>query len=153
MKVAFPASVQKGIIIPHPAYAGKAAVAFSRLKVGETVTVTVESEKRTRTLKQNARYWKLIVPAFAEWVGNEAYPEHLEKMDLPALKDSAHRTLKAMLIGPRVITRTLPNGQVIEETQEPSTKELTTAEFAKLQDLAEKLLNENGIYLQADERF
>ena len=113
----------------------------------------MESEKRTRTLKQNARYWKLIVPAFAEWVGNEAYPEHLEKMDLPALKDSAHRTLKAMLIGPRVITRTLPNGQVIEETQEPSTKELTTAEFAKLQDLAEKLLNENGIYLQADERF
>ena len=69
------------------------------------------------------------------------------------MKDSAHRTLKAMLIGPRVITRTLPNGQVIEETQEPSTKELTTAEFAKLQDLAEKLLNENGIYLQADERF
>ena len=67
MKVAFPASVQKGIIVPHPAYAGKAAVAFSRLKVGETVTVT--------------------------------------------------------------------------------------AEFAKLQDLAEKLLNENGIYLQADERF
>lgn len=153
MKLSVPATISKGVIQIHPAYAGKAAVAFSRLKVGETVTVTVESEKRTRTLSQNARYWKLIVPAFAEWTGYEAYPEHLEERDLAALKDSAHRTLKAMLIGPRVITRTLPNGQVIEETQEPSTKELTTAEFAKLQDLAEKLLNENGIYLQADERF
>ena len=60
MKVAFPASVQKGIIVPHPAYAGKAAVAFSRLKVGETVTVTVESEKKTRTLSQNARMWMLL---------------------------------------------------------------------------------------------
>ena len=67
MKVSVPATISKGVIQIHPAYAGKAAVAFSRLKVGETVTVT--------------------------------------------------------------------------------------AEFAKLQDLAEKLLNENGIYLQADERF
>ena len=42
MKVSVPATISKGVIQIHPAYAGKAAVAFSRLKVGETVTVTVE---------------------------------------------------------------------------------------------------------------
>ena len=39
MKVSVPATISKGVIQIHPAYAGKAAVAFSRLKVGETVTV------------------------------------------------------------------------------------------------------------------
>ena len=148
MKVAFPASVQKGIIVPHPAYAGKAAVAFSRLKVGETVTVTVESEKRTRTLSQNARYWKLIVPAFSEWAGYEQFPESAEKLGL-APKDSAHEVLKAMFIGEREAE--LPDGSTVKIR--PSTAKLTTAEFADLQDRAERFLNSQGIYLQADERF
>ncbi len=104
---------------------------------------------KTRTLKQNARYWSLIVPAFAEWSGYEAYPELLEQRDLKNLKNSAHRTLKAMFIGPRTVIRTLPNGQTVTELQEPSTKDLTTAEMALLQDKAEKFLNENQMFLPA----
>jgi hypothetical protein len=152
LKTTFPATINRGVICPHPAYAGRVAVDFARFKPGEPLTVTVESEARRRTLRQNSRYWALIVPAFADWTGYESYPEHLEKRDLAALKDSAHRTLKAMILGPRTVTRTLPNGHTIEEIQEPSTKDLTTAQFAELQNKAEKLLNENGIYLPADER-
>ena len=56
-----------------------------------------------------------------------------------------------MFIGPRRVERTLPDGRVIEEIHEPSTTELTTAEMAHLQDQAERLLNENGIYLPAEQ--
>jgi hypothetical protein len=152
MKLTYDAKCVNGAVVPLAHFAAKVAVGRSKFKPGQTIHVTEESQTKKRTIEQNSRYWGLLVPAFAEWTGYEAYPEHLEKQDLKALKDSAHRTLKAMFIGPRTIIRTLPNGRTIEEVQEPSTTELTTAEFATLQDQAEKLLNDNGIYLPAEER-
>ena len=150
MKLTYQATVKDGNAVPLPFFAARVAVGRSKFKPGTVITVTEESEAKRRTLPQNRRYWGLVVPAFAEWTGYESYPEHLEKQDLKALKDSAHRTLKAMFIGPRTVERVLPNGVVIQEVQEPSTTELTTAQFAELQDKAEKLLNENGIYLPAE---
>ena len=152
MKLTYQAKDVRGVLTPLPPFASKVAVGLARFRKDAILNVTVESEKRKRTLDQNSRYWGLIVPAFAEWTGYQSYPEILEMQDPKALKDSAHRTLKAMFIGSRTVTRALPNGKTITETQEPSTTELTTEEMAKLQDQAERLLNDNGIWLPADER-
>lgn len=151
MKLTYKAKDVRGVLTPLAPFASKVAVGLSRFPKNAVLDVTVENEKRIRTLDQNARYWALIVPAFAEYCGYEAYPELVEKQDLKALKNSAHRTLKAMFIGPRRVERTLPDGRVIEEIHEPSTTELTTVEMAHLQDQAERLLNENGIYLPAEQ--
>ena len=136
----FPATIRKGVIAPHPAYAGKAAVGFAQFKPEEELSVTVERKSKTRTLAQNARYWKLIVPAFSEWTGYEQFPESAERLGL-APKDSAHEVLKAMFVPSREAT--LPDGTVV--TVRPSTARLTVAEFADLQDRAERFLNSQGI--------
>lgn len=142
----FKATIRKGIICPLLAVAGRVSVDFARFKPDAVIDVTVETESRKRTLKQNARYWSLIVPAFSEWTGFEKFPESAEKAGI-APKDSAHAILKAKFIGDRDIT--LPNGEVVRVR--PSTACLTTAEMADLQDKAERFLNENGIYLPAEE--
>ena len=147
----FKGTIRKGVICPCPGLVGRVSVELSRFKADEIVDVNVEKPTRKRTLRQNSRYWSVIVPAFAEWTGYEAYPEHLEKQDLKALQQSAHRTLKAMFIGSTTVTRTLPNGTTVTEVHEPSTAGLTTAQMATLQTQAERLLNENDIYLPANE--
>ena len=42
MKATFQASIVRGVIVPHPAYAGAVAAKLARFKPG-TLTVTVES--------------------------------------------------------------------------------------------------------------
>ena len=135
----------RGVIVPHPAQAGAVSVKLARFKPG-TLTVTVESEVKRRTLSQNARYWKLIVPAFSEWAGYERFPESAEKLGL-APKDSAHEVLKALFIGEREAT--LPDGSVVKIR--PSTARLSVAEMADLQERAERFLNQNDIFLPAHE--
>lgn len=146
MKVTFPARVAAGRPVPLPAHVGPVAACLAKFKADEVVRVTVETEPKTRTLSQNARYWKLIVPAFSEWAGYEEFPESAERLGL-APKDSAHEVLKAMFVPSREAT--LPDGTVV--TVRPSTARLTVAEFADLQDRAERFLNSQGIYLPADE--
>lgn len=148
MKSTFIATLRKGVIVPLPHLAGRVSVEFSRFKPDEVLDVTVERQTKKRTLKQNARYWVLIVPAFSNWSGYEEFPERAEMLGL-APKDSAHEVLKAMFVPEREAV--LPDGSTVK--LRPSTAKLTTVEMANLQDQAERFLNSQGIYLPADERF
>lgn len=146
MKVTFPARVAFGRPVPLPEHVGPVAVKLAKFRTDEVVRVTIESEPKTRTLAQNARYWKLIVPAFSEWTGYEEFPESAERLGI-APKDSAHEVLKAMFVPAREAT--LPDGTVV--SVRPSTACLTVAQFAELQEKAERFLNSQGIYLPAEE--
>lgn len=130
MKLSVPATISKGVIQIHPAYAGKAAVAFSRLKPGETVTVTVESEKRTRTLSQNARMWMLL-SVFEE---------------LGWHKDEAKVWCCGEFLPPHV--RELPDGTRIE-TKASRTSTLNTEQMGKFMDRIEHFLIDHGIHIPA----
>lgn len=142
----FLATIKRGLIVPHPATAGQTAVFLSRFKEDELVRVTVEKEGRKRSPAQNRRYWSVLVPAFASWAGYQDFPEEAEKIGITP-KDSAHNTLKALLL-PR-IKISLPDGSRVEVL--PSTASLTTAQMADLQDRAERFLNDQGIFLPAEE--
>lgn len=144
-KLTYKARDVNGVLTPLGPCVAKVAVGLSRFKEGEILNVTVESEKKTRSLQANRRYWGLIVPAFAEYCGHEVFPQSAEESGMTP-KDSAHQVLKAMFIGRKKIT--LPDGTEVEV--EPSTKSLTTKEFADLQDKAERLLVANGIRLPAE---
>lgn len=151
MRVTFSARIDQGRIVPL-ADIGPLAVKLSRLKAG-VVRVVVDDEK-PRSLAQNARYWKLIVPAFSEYTGYEAFPESAERMGL-APKDSAHEVLKAMFL-PEVAARTATGKAILRPDGSPvmvrpSTASLTVAQFAELQEKAERFLNAEGIYLPAHE--
>lgn len=145
MKINFPARIFAGRPVPLPAHVGPVAAKLAKFKADDVVRVTIETEPKTRTLSQNARYWKLIVPAFSEWTGYEEFPESAERLGL-APKDSAHEVLKAMFVGEREAL--LPDGTSVKVR--PSTAKLTVAEFADLQDRAERFLNQQGIYLPAE---
>ena len=119
------------------------AVALSKFE-GKLVDVLVSQK---RSLSQNARYWSLIVPAFSQWTGFEAFPESAEKIGLTP-KESAHQILKAMFVGTHEVT--LPDGSVV--TVCPSTAALTVAQFSELTDKAERFLNAHQIFLPVDER-
>lgn len=148
----FAAKISGGHI--DPLAPGAVAVKLAKFKPGAVLTVTVESERKIRTLSQNARYWKLIVPAFSEWTGYEAFPESAERMGL-APKDSAHEVLKAMFLP--AMEATTADGTVLRYSDgapvmvRPSTAKLTVAQFADLQERAERFLNSQGVFLPADE--
>lgn len=144
MKLEYKATISQGMVVPVSGSLAKASVGLSRFKKGAIVDVCIESERNVRSLAQNRRYWKIIVPLFSEWAGYEQFPESAEKLGM-APKDSAHAVLKAMFIPEREAT--LPDGSVVKIR--PSTAKLTTAEMADLQDRAERFLNQNGIYLPA----
>lgn len=103
--------------------------------------------KAHRTLSQNARYWSLLIPLFAEWSGYEESPESAERIGKTP-KDAAHEVLKSMFV-PQV-TETLPNGMTL--TIMPSTSSFSIAEFSEFQDKVERFLVSQGIRLPADER-
>lgn len=145
MKLVFTGELVKGIPVPDDPVT--VSVAVAQFKPGRKMEFEYRTPSRTRTDAQNRRYWKMIVPYFAKWAGYETYPELVEKTDPRILKNSAHRTLKNIFIGPRSVERVLPNGTVVTEVHEPSTAELTTLEMSELQRKAEMLLNENGIFL------
>lgn len=146
MKLTYQARAIKGVLVPLTAFQAKALVGLSRFKPEAILRVTVESEVKRRTLSQNARYWKVIVPLFSEWAGYEQFPESAEKLGL-APKDSAHEILKAMFIGERIAV--LPDGSEVKIR--PSTAKLTVSEMSDLQERAERFLVSQGIQIPADE--
>jgi hypothetical protein len=96
---------------------------------GKRVTIRAEVERVTRSTKQNSRYWSLVVPVAAEVLS--------AGREIPLSKDQAHYVLKAAFIG-------------IEETVlgsvPKSSKELSTAEFAKFCESVESwLLHTHGV--------
>jgi hypothetical protein len=113
-KVEFEATIgAHGELVPVGALATRATVRLQAYK-GRQALVTVEPERKRRSLAQNARYWGCIVPFAAEVLS--------VTRDVPLSKDQAHHVLKAAFIG-------------VEETAlgpvPKSTRDLSTAEFAE----------------------
>lgn len=85
---------------------------------GRRVTVRIEPEKQTRSHRQNAWYWGVIVPAVAEHLSIDRV--------LPLSADQCHEVLKAAFIG-------------VEETElgtvPKSSAALTTEEFSTFCEL------------------
>lgn len=97
--------------------------------MGKAVTVDVEPLRKTRTLKQNARHWAHIVP-MAQHELNRMRPGLL-----PLNRDQVHALLVTAFLGS-------------EETElgpvPMRTRDLTTEQFAHMDDQAERWLIERG---------
>ena len=99
---------------------------------GRRVMLTAEPERKRRTLKQNARYWSLIVPVYQEWVGE---PDKLQAHeDLLSLHNRADRPL--------------PTGEVVKVVKR--SKHLTVEEFLEYGRRVETWLAQQGIEFPED---
>lgn len=143
--VVFKAFIRQGQITPFPGIAGKVAVELSRLPQEGPLDVTVALPSKKRTRPQNDRHWSLIVPAF-EQLGWETFSQWAEEHG-ESSKDSAHNVIKRMFLDPLEIV--LPDFRVVHVW--PSSKSLTTAQFAEMDDKAERYLNNLGVFLPAKE--
>ena len=97
---------------------------------GKRVTVEIEREKPIRTLKQNARYWSLIVPLAGDYLS--------KTRDVPLSNEQVHYVLKSAFLG-------------CEETElgliPMDSRTLTTAQFALYCEKVTVWLSEHGYYL------
>ena len=146
-EVKFKATIRRGAIVPFPGVAGRVAVELSRFLLDAPLDVTVSLPAKKRTKDQNSRHWGLIVPAF-EALGHERFSEWAELHGMTP-KDSAHNVIKAMFLDRLKIE--LPNGEVVEVL--PSSAKLTKAQFAQMDERAERYLNNLAppVYLPAKE--
>lgn len=94
---------------------------------GRRVVVEIDKEKANRTLRQNARYWSLIVPLAGDLLS--------KTRDVPLSKESVHYVLKSAFLG----TEETPLGMVPMDS-----RTLTTAQFAMYCDRVAVWLAENG---------
>lgn len=125
MTVSFPAQIRKGIIVPHPAYAGKVAVNFARFGDAE-VYVSVEKLGKRRTIPQNRRMWKILeVFSALGWTKEEAKAWACEQFLEP-------------------IVREFPDGTRTETVR--GTKHLNTTEMVQFMDEIERFLNEKRLW-------
>lgn len=145
--VTFKAQIRKGVIVPFPGVAGRVAVELSRFPQDAALDVTVSLPGKKRSLKQNARHWSLIVPAF-EALGYEKFSEWAELNGMTP-KESAHNVIKQMFLDP--LRFDLPDGRFVEVW--PSSAKLTTAQFAQMDERAERYLNnlDPPVFLPAKE--
>ena len=77
---------------------------------GRRVEVTLQAERKERSLAQNRYYWSVVVPIFGEWTGES--------------KDEAHETLKTIHLQQDFV---LPTGELVRKAG--STKRLSTVDF------------------------
>ncbi len=143
--VKFKAQIRRGMIVPFPGIAGKVAVELSRFKEDDAVDVVVSLPGKRRTLDQNARHWKIIVPAFVE-LGHEPFSQWAELHGMTP-KDSAHNVIKTMFLDPLEVDL----GDGVKRQVIPPSSHLTTAQFSQMDDAAERYLNSLGVYLPAKE--
>lgn len=144
-KVQFKATLRRGVIAPFPGVAGRVAVELARFPQDAVLDVTVSLPSKRRSRQQNDRHWGLIVPAF-EQLGYEKFSQWAEEHGMTP-KDSAHNTIKQMFLDPLVLP--LPDGRTVEVW--PSSASLTTAQFAQMDERAERYLNSLGVFLPAKE--
>jgi hypothetical protein len=109
-RVTLLATNEKGILKPDDQWLWTAALS----QLPSRVRVTVERERKIRTLKQNSRYWSAIVPMVAAVLSIDR--------PLPLSNDQAHELLKQSFNG-------------LEDTAlgkvGKSTRGLTTVQFAE----------------------
>lgn len=113
----------------------RAAGVVARLQTyrGRAALVSVEVERKRRSLAANRRYWGCIVPFAAEILS--------VTRDVPLSKDQAHYVLKAAFLG----TIDTPLGPVPK-----STRNLSDPEFAEYCAKIEGHFNSLGHFLPAE---
>ena len=96
------------------------------------VTVEIEQEKSIRSVRQNSRYWGLIVPLAGDYLS--------KTRDVPLSKEQTHYVLKSAFLG-------------CEETElglaPMDSRTLTTAQFAQFCEKVTLWLAEHGYSLPA----
>jgi hypothetical protein len=111
-----------------PSEPGRFAGWLARHK-GRALTLTIEPERRRRSIPQNERYWALLVPAYQEWAGE---PDKLQAHeDLLSLHNRADKLL--------------PTGEVVKVVRRSKT--LTVEEFHDFMQRVEVWLAQNGVEL------
>jgi hypothetical protein len=100
---------------------------------GQDVVVTIAPVEKVRSLRQNAYWWSVVIPLFAEHCGYT--------------HEETHETLKAALL-PQHHLLADRNGEILREVVTPgSTAVLTTQQFNELIERAQQLGAELGIVI------
>jgi len=141
--ITFKARIRRGVLLPLNQ--SKVQDDLSKLPLDVEVDVKVEVAGKKRSHQQNQRHWGLIVPAF-EQLGHERFSEWFE-LSGRSPKDSAHNVIKQMFLDPMRFD--LPDGRYVDVW--PSSADLTTEQFATMDEKAERYLNSLGTYLSAKE--
>jgi hypothetical protein len=122
----FPGEVKKGRLLID---AAALAIALREFE-GKRVVVEIEREKSIRSIKQNSRYWGLIVPLAGDYLS--------KTRDVPLSRDQTHYVLKSAFLG-------------CEETElgliPMDSRTLTTAQFAAYCEKVTLWLSEHGYFL------
>lgn len=121
-----PAEVSQGKLLMDPV----ALAIACREYEGKRVVVDIEPEKSIRSVRQNSRYWSLIVPLAGDYLS--------KTRDMPLSKEQTHYVLKSAFIG-------------CEETElgliPMDSRTLTTAQFALFCEKVTVWLSEHGYFL------
>jgi len=94
---------------------------------GKRVTLEIEPEKSIRSLRQNSRYWGIIVPLASDFLS--------KTRDVPLSKDQTHYVLKSAFLG----CEETPLGLVPMDS-----RSLTTSQFHAFCEAITLWLGENG---------
>lgn len=94
---------------------------------GKRVTLEIEPEKPVRSVRQNSRYWSLIVPLASDFLS--------KTRDIPLSKDQCHYVLKSAFLG----CEETPLGLVPMDS-----RSLTTSQFHAFCEAITLWLGENG---------
>lgn len=98
--------------------------------------VSVAPKRNTRSNRQNAAWWSMIVEPYYQFLKEQECTIHC--------RDQAHELLKRELLDLPIVNR--QNGEVVGHVSR-NTKELDTAEFADLFERAQAYLGQAGIYV------
>jgi len=122
----FTGTVERGAFRPdmRPRWAG----ILGRFE-GRRVTVSIEPERKHRSLRANAYLWGVVYRTASEWCGHD--------------EEELHELMKTRFLPPRVVA--LPTGE--ELTGPGSTADLTTDAFAEYVAQVKRFFAEHGVYI------
>jgi len=128
-RVQFEAQIgERGEISPIGPLAPRVRVRLQKIK-GKRALVTVEPERKRRSLPQNAYMWGVVYPCIAEWSGHDV--------------DEIHEAMKALHLPARETA--LPTGEVLNVPG--STARLDSAEFTDYLGRVKRWASEQGLYI------
>lgn len=103
---------------------------LSRLR-GRRVVVSIQPEKKARSLQANRYLWGVVYAVLSEWSGHDS--------------DEIHEAMKARFLPRRELN--LPTGEVLDLPG--STAVLSTADFAAYVERVKAFVAESGCYVPA----
>jgi hypothetical protein len=125
MRETFGACVEKGVVVFDSPVRWRAVLARHE---GRRIEVEIGREYNVRSLKQNAYYWRVVVPFYGEWAGEE--------------KEEAHETLKTLHL---MVEHILPSGELVRKPG--STRRLSTVDFNAYVERVCTWLAQQGVYV------